>query len=370
MSGDSTYHRVTLMPERRTFSVRADESVLDAALHVGINLPHSCKGGSCGACRARLLAGTVSYPFGVPIGITAEEQAQGYALLCEARATTDLSVDVREIRVADDVEIKDLPCRIARKELLAPDVMALFLQLPAVERFSFLPGQYLDIMLPGERRRSFSIASPPHDSGLIELHVRRAQGGEFTQRVFDELKEKSLLRIEGPLGQFCYQHRPKLPALLVGGGTGFAPLKSMIRHVLENRLARELHLYWGARSTRDLYEDAAVRAWTAANANLRYTPVLSAAEAADNWNGRTGFVHEAVSADYPDMSGVEVYASGPPAMIGAIKQLGAARGLLPDRLRFDSFEYAPDALAKMRLTRARTPDADSGPRRAPGGDAD
>src|SRR5688572_32191349 len=107
------------MPEQRTFSVRADESVLDAALHVGINLPHSCKGGSCGACKAKLLSGTIEYPFGPPLGISAEEIAQGHALLCEARATSDVSVDVREIRVADNVEIRDLPCRIARKELLA-----------------------------------------------------------------------------------------------------------------------------------------------------------------------------------------------------------------------------------------------------------
>jgi CDP-4-dehydro-6-deoxyglucose reductase, E3 len=349
---DDTHHRVTLMPERRTFSVRAEESVLDAALHVGINLPHSCKGGSCGACRARVLSGTFSYPFGAPIGISAEEHAQGHALLCEARATSDLTLDVREIRVAYNVEIKDLPCRIARKELLAPDVMALFLQLPAVEPFVFLPGQYLDIMLPGERRRSFSIASPPHDSGLIELHVRRAPGGEFTQRVFDELKEKALLRIEGPLGQFCYQHRPKLPALLIGGGTGFAPLKAMIRHVLENKLERELHLYWGVRSARDLYEDATIHAWMAANRNFRYTPVLSAAEPGDNWQGRTGMVHDAVAADYPDLRKFEIYASGPPTMVEAVKQMGSAHGLPAERLHFDSFEYAPDALAKMRRANA------------------
>ena len=345
---DEKYFRVTLMPEQRTFSVRADESVLDAALHVGINLPHSCKGGSCGACRARLLSGTVAYPFGPPLGISAQEIADGNALLCEARATSDVSVDVREIRVADDVEIRDLPCRIARKELLAPDVMALFLQLPSVERFTFLPGQYLDIMLPGERRRSFSIASPPHDSGLLELHVRRAPGGEFTQRVFHDLKEKSLLRIEGPLGQFCYRHDPAMPALLVGGGTGFAPLKSMIRHVLENRLERDLHLYWGVRTRRDLYEDAAIQAWVAAHPRFRYTPVLSAAEPEDQWSGRTGLVHEAVIEDYPNLANLEIYASGPPAMIEAIKQSGAAHGLTPDRLHFDSFEYAPDALAKMR----------------------
>ena len=347
-------HHVTLLPEGRTFSVRPDESILDAALHLGINLPHSCKGGSCSACRARIVSGRIVYPFGRPAGLTADEEAQGFALLCEARPAGDVSVDVHEIRLADHVEIKDLPCRIARKQLLGPDVMALYLQLPAIETFHFLPGQYLDIMLPGERRRSFSIASPPHDSHFLELHVRRAPGGEFTQRVFTELKERSLLRIEGPLGQFCYSHDPATPALLIGGGTGFAPLKAIIRHVLEKGLQRELHLYWGARTQPDLYEDQLARAWAAQHANFHYTPVLSEVAGDDSWPGRRGLVHEAAVADFPDLSGVDVYASGPPALIEAIRREGTARGLAPERLHFDSFEYAPDALAKMRrLNQAR-----------------
>ena len=181
--------------------------------------------------------------------------------------------------------------------------MALYLQLPAIETFHFLPGQYLDIMLPGERRRSFSIASPPHDSHFLELHVRRAPGGEFTQRVFTELKEKSLLRIEGPLGQFCYSHDPATPALLIGGGTGFAPLKAIIRHVLEKGLQRELHLYWGARTQPDLYEDQLARAWAAQHANFHYTPVLSEVAGDDSWPGRRGLVHEAAVADFPDQIG-------------------------------------------------------------------
>lgn len=347
---DEPFHHVTLLPEGRTFSVRASETILDAALNVGINLPHSCKGGSCGACRARMVSGSIHYPFGRPLGLSEEEERDGYALICEAQATSNVTVDIREIRPADDIEIKDLPCRIARKELLAPDVMALYLQLPAVERFLFMPGQYLDIMLPGERRRSFSIASPPHDSGLIELHVRRAPGGEFTQRVFGELHEKSLLRIEGPLGQFCYRHNPQRPALLVGGGTGFSPLKSIIRHVLERGPARPLHLYWGVRTRNDLYQDALVRGWAAANRTFQYTPVLSAATAQDRWNGRTGLVHETVLSDHADLSGMDIYASGPPAMIESIKRAGAAHGLEPGHLFFDSFEYAPDALARIRAS--------------------
>jgi CDP-4-dehydro-6-deoxyglucose reductase len=328
--------------------VRADESILDAALHLGINLPHSCKGGSCSSCRARVASGSVTYPFGRPAGITEEEVRQGFALLCEARPASNISVQVREVKLADDVEIKDLPCRVARKELLAPDVMALYLQLPAIERFHFIPGQYLDVMLPGDRRRSFSIASPPHDSRLLELHVRRTPGGEFSQLVFTGLEEKSLLRIEGPLGQFGYRHDPATAAILVGGGTGFAPLKSILRHVFEMGLRRELHLYWGARTALDLYQHELASEWAARYPNFTYTPVLSDLPPGDPWPGRRGLVHEAVLADHPDLRGLDVYASGPPALIEAIRHRGAEHGLEPERLYFDSFEYAPDALAKMR----------------------
>jgi CDP-4-dehydro-6-deoxyglucose reductase len=347
-AADKSLYHVTLLPEGRTFSVRPDESILDAALHLGINLPHSCKGGSCSSCRARVVSGNITYPYGRPAGITLDEEQQGFALLCEARPASNVSVEIREVRLAADVEIKDLPCRIARKELLAPDVMALYLQLPAIETFHFVPGQYLDVMLPGERRRSFSIASPPHDSRPLELHVRRAPGGEFSQLVFTTLEAKSLLRIEGPLGQFGYRHDPAVPAVLVGGGTGFAPLKSILRHVFEMGLRRELHLYWGARTRADLYQHELASDWAAQYANFSYTPVLSDLAQEDPWPGRRGLVHEALFADKPDLRGVDVYASGPPALIEAIRLQGPSHGLEPARLHFDSFEYSPDVLAKMR----------------------
>lgn len=337
-------HTITLMPQPRTFEASAKEPVLNAALRAGINLPHSCKGGSCGLCKGKLLAGAVTYPFGRPVGLTAEEEAQGYTLLCEAHAQGDLTVDIREIQLASEAFIHSVPCRVARKQLLAPDVMALFLQLPVVEQFRFVPGQYLDVMLPGERRRSFSIASLPGDQWL-ELHVRRAPGGEFSQQVFEKLREQALLRIEGPLGQFVYREDPK-PMVLVGGGTGFAPLKAIIRHVLENKLPRRMHLYWGARTQQDLYEDALVNEWVRGHENLLYTPVLSEPDVL--WAGRSGFVHQAMFEDYADLSGVEVYASGPPAMVEAIKQEGPGQGLELGSLHFDSFEYAPDTLRKMR----------------------
>jgi CDP-4-dehydro-6-deoxyglucose reductase len=342
-------HSVRIEPHGRTLKVAAGEPVLQAALAAGLNLPHSCKSGHCSSCRARLVAGEIHYPHGRPPGITEEEAQDGQVLLCQARPRGDLVVEARLIANVADVEIKTLPCRIARLTPLAPDVLQVMLQLPAVERLRFHPGQYLDVLLEGGRRRSFSIACPPHDAGLLELHVRRVPGGGFTQRLFgaDEggapaLVPGSLLRIEGPMGQFGY--RPgSSPILMVGGGTGFAPLKSMLRHVLETGIRRDIHFYWGARHAADVYEEERVLGWTRSHPRLEFTAVLSEATRAEAAHQRTGWVHEAVLADHPDLGDFEVYAAGPPAMIEALRASFPRHGLPAERLYFDSFDYAPDS---------------------------
>lgn len=325
--------------------------LLEAALAAGLNLPHSCKSGHCGSCRARLLEGTVTYPVPRPLGITADEEREGYTLLCRARAASDVTVEARLTDSIGEVEIKTLPCRIARLNALAPDVLQVWLRLPSVERLNFQPGQYLDVLLEGGRRRSFSIASPPHDSELLELHVRRVEGGGFTGSLFGDraaaavLAQGSLLRIEGPVGQFTY--RPgHAPVIMIAGGTGFAPLKSMLRHVLETGIRREIHLYWGARHVHDLYEEALVLEWVTRHPQLRFTAVLSEASRVEAAHHRTGFVHDAVLADHPSLAERDVYAAGPPAMIEAIRGSFPARGLPAQRLFFDSFDYAPDSQAR------------------------
>jgi CDP-4-dehydro-6-deoxyglucose reductase len=330
--------KVRALPSNREFHVRDGEPVLTAALREHFNLPHSCKGGSCGTCRVRVISGGFQYPHGRPIGISAEEEAAGHALICQARALEDLVIEIREIRHVTDVEIRELPCRIERMQRLAPDVMGLWLRLPAVEPFSWQCGQYVDVMLPGERRRSFSLANPPHDAALLELHVRRAPGGAFSEQVFGELQVGSLLRIEGPLGQFIYRPGDR-PLLLIGGGTGYAPLKAMIREVLETEARRDLMLFWGARTAADLYEDAWLRALAAKHARFRYTPVLS--EQAAGAGHETGFVHEAVLRKVAGLAGFDIYAAGPPAMIDAIRAGLPLQGADPARIYFESFDYAP-----------------------------
>jgi CDP-4-dehydro-6-deoxyglucose reductase len=320
--------KVRLLPSGREFEARPDEAVLTAALRQHLNLPHSCKGGSCGTCRVRVLQGAVSYPHGRPLGIDAAEDADGYALICQARAAGDLVIETREIRHVTDVQIRELPARVERMARLAPDVMGLWLRLPAIEPFTWKSGQYVDVMLPGERRRSFSLANPPHDAALLELHVRRAPGGAFSEQVFGAMKPGSLLRIEGPLGQFVYRADDR-PLLAIAGGTGYAPLKAILREVLESGADREVALFWGGRSTEDLYEDAWLRGLALEHGRFRYSGVAG------------GLVHEAVLRDVPALGGYDIYAAGPPAMIDAVRAELPRHGADPSRIYFDSFDWAP-----------------------------
>jgi CDP-4-dehydro-6-deoxyglucose reductase len=346
---------VSLPKSNISFSVAPNQSLLDAALAASLNLPHSCKGGNCGSCRARLLRGEIHYPNGPPLGLSDAEVADGIVLLCQARARSDLSLETHEVTTPEQTLVKRLPARIERALPLSHDVMGLYVRLPAAETFRFEAGQYIDIMLSGGRRRSFSIASPPHCSGVLELHVRRVAGGEFSERLFDGEPQSALLTIEGPLGQFVY--RPSAaPMLLVGGGTGIAPLLSILRHVIESGIERDMTLYWGVRSERDLYAQAGLqdlaqrRSVDRSPARLRYVPALS--EPSAEWRGRRGFVHEAVLKDIVDLEKYDVYAAGPPDMISAVRNEFARRGAAPDRLFFDSFDYAPDTLDRQRMSAA------------------
>ena len=335
-------YTVRVEPHGRIIRVRADRPVLEGALAAGLNLPHSCKSGHCGSCRARLRSGEIHYPQSRPVGLTEQEAASGHILLCQARARSDLVVEARLIASVTEVDIKTLPCRIESLTPLAPDVLQVRLRLPVVESLHFQPGQYLDVLLEGGRRRSFSIASPPHDSEMLELHVRRVPGGGFTDKLFADARAGTLLRIEGPVGQFVYRSGDG-PLLMIAGGTGFAPLKSILRHVLERGIDRPVHLYWGARAPHDLYEEALIRGWTQRHPKLRFTAVLSDAEAAGAPGYRHGWVHEAVLADHPSLDGFDIYAAGPPAMIEAIRASFPAQGAREHRLYFDSFDYAPDS---------------------------
>lgn len=343
--------RVKLFRSTREFETTAEEAVLDAALRAGLKMPHRCLAGNCGACRARLLEGAVGYPDGRPLGLSDTETADGFVLLCRARARSDLVLETLEPGIAGALGIKRLPCRVERTERLAHDVMGLFLRLPPAESFDFQPGQYIDVLLSRGRRRSFSIASPPHDARPLELHVRRAPGGEFSEQVFAEEMRGAVLHLEGPSGRSVYRESSAAeapPMLLLGGGTGLAPLKSILRHVLEQGPTRRMTLYWGVRTERDLYAHTFLEETARRDTRLRYVPVLSEPSAA--WSGRRGMVHEAVLAEVDGLEQHEIYVSGPPQMIAAVRRDFTSRGVPESAMSFDSFDYAPDSPARQPRT--------------------
>ncbi len=331
---------IRIEPSGHIFTADAGEKILDAAMRQGITLPYSCRDGACGTCKAGLRSGDVDYGSYEDKAMSVAEREAGKVLLCQARALSDLVIEAHELVTPAGIVIKTLACRVAKMERAAHDVMILQLTLPQNQRLNFLAGQYIEILLKDNQRRSFSLANPPQAADFLELHVRQVPGGVFTDHVFLQMRERDLLRFRGPLGTFFLREQSARPMLFVAGGTGFAPIKGIIEHALAANIRRPMHLYWGVRAQRDLYRQALAESWTQAYAPLRYTPVLSEPAPQEPWSGRTGFVHDAVVADYPDLSQHEVYASGPPVMIEAIKRSFFARGLAPEHLFFDSFEFA------------------------------
>ncbi len=343
---------VTLVDEELQFTCQAEQSILDAALARGIVMSYGCRDGMCGSCMGRLISGQIHYPQGQPGGITDQEVAMGQALFCKAVPRSDVTIKARVIKQAEEIEVKTLPVKVQRIEPVSDDVIRLILQLPAVENFSYRAGQWVYFLLKDGRKRAFSIANAPDEKHQLELQIRHAVGGVFTDFVFDQLQPGDLLRIEGPHGTFFYQSEDR-PMLLVAGGTGFAPIKGIFEEISKQELAFPVHLFWGSRAKKDLYQDDLVRQWVD-RYGIKYSPVLSDAEPTDAWQGETGFVHEAVIRAYPDLTDYSVYMAGPPQMIEACKQTFVGAGLEPSRLHYDSFEYSSDALNGMQEAEQKT----------------
>ncbi|QKT03692.1 CDP-6-deoxy-delta-3,4-glucoseen reductase [Ectothiorhodospiraceae bacterium 2226] len=334
--------KVRIEPSGHEFRVEDDESILEAALRQGFAFPYGCRNGACGSCKGKVLEGGVDYGGELPPALSAAEAEAGQALFCQAHALGDVTIEVREIGAAKDIPIKTMPCRVAKLERLADDVMAVYLKLPMNERLQYLAGQYLDILLRDGRRRSFSIANAPHDDEFIELHIKHIEGGRFTHEVFSSMKEKQILRIEGPLGNFYLREDSNRPIILMAGGTGFGPIKAIVEHAIAEGLTRPMHLYWGARTRQGLYMDALVRRWTEEHPHIEYVPVLSAPLADDHWDGRTGYVQDKVMEDFEDLSAYELYASGPPRMVYEGRDLLMTKGADPEHYYSDAFEFAKD----------------------------
>jgi len=342
--------QITIQPSQHQFAAEADTSVLDAALAAGIVLPYSCRSGACSTCKAKVLSGSVEAGSSPAQILSADEIEAGFTLLCQAHATSDLVIESRELRLASDIQIRKIPSRVTTIQRPTADVALLTLQLPATETFRFHAGQYIEVILKDGKRRSYSMANAPHSASALELHIRHLSGGLFTDHVFGAgataMKEREILRLEGPFGSFFLREDSQLPIVMLASGTGFAPIKSIVEHMVQQNIHRPITLYWGGRRPGDLYMNELVEQWAKTIPDFSYVPVISDALPEDGWAGRTGFVHRAVMQDFPDLSGYQVYACGAPIVVDSARREFVAACKLPEDAFFaDSFTSEADLAA-------------------------
>ena len=336
-------HQVTIRNTGHQFPAQEGASILQAALDAGLVLPYGCRDGACGSCKGKLIEGRIDYGHYSEKVLTTAEREQGFALFCQARPLSDVVIEAREVRKAGDIQVRKLPARVQKLERAADDVMIVYLKLPANERLQFIPGQYIDILLKDGTRRSFSMANAPHDDEFLQLHIRHVPGGAFTDHVFKAMKERDILRFEGPFGTFFLREESEKPIVLVASGTGFAPIKAVIEAAFRRGVTRPMTLYWGARRPKDLYLNELAERWAAEHPGFKYVPVISDALPEDAWEGRTGFVHRAVMQDLPDLSAYQVYACGEPVLVDSARRDFTTQCRLPENDFYaDSFTTAAD----------------------------
>ena len=344
-SSTPTAFQITIEPSGRSFTVAPNDTLLAAGIAQGINLPYGCKDGACGSCKCKKLSGTVTHGPHQSKALSDDEEAQGFVLTCCASATSDVVLTSRQVTAEGALPIKKMPTRVTSMEKLSPDVMRLLLQMPANDAFAYHAGQYIEFMLKDGVRRSYSMANAPHLIGQgLQLHIRHMPGGKFTDHVFGAMKEKEILRIEGPFGSFYLREDSPKPMVLLASGTGFAPIKALIEQMQFKGITRPATLYWGGRRPHDLYLDDWVKAQLQEMPHLRYVPVVSDALPEDNWHGRTGFVHQAVLQDLPDLSSHQVYACGAPIVVESAQRDFVKAGLPVDEFYADSFTSEADKI--------------------------
>lgn len=338
--------QVTVQPSGRQFNCEDDETVLAAAIRNGVGLPYGCKNGACGSCKGKIVSGSVTHRKHQEKALSAAEEESGGSLFCCAMPHGDLVIEAREVLGAGEFPIKKLPSRVAKVERVTDDVTIVSLQLPANERLQYFAGQYIEFLLKDGKRRSYSMANAPHLDEKITLHIRHMPGGLFTDHVFNTMKERDILRFEGPLGSFFLREESAKPIILLASGTGFAPIKAIIEHAAYEKTERPMVLYWGGRRPKDLYMHALCEEWARTLPHFKYVPVISEPLPEDGWSGRTGFVHRAVMDDFPDLSQHQVYACGVPVMVDSARRDFVTLCKLPeDEFFADSFTSEAD-LAK------------------------
>jgi NAD(P)H-flavin reductase len=332
-------HFMLARPDNRILALRAGETLLDAGLREGLAMPYECRNGGCGQCKATLVSGAVDFGAYQRDALPDAERAAGKLLPCTATALGDVELEYVPTAAPGGIQVRTWDATVQSLDTLAPDVMRVVLKVDG--KIDFYAGQYINVLLEDGAKRSFSFATAPHVNDAIELHIRRIPGGRFTGHVFESMRPGDRLRFEGPLGAFFLREDSDKPMIFVAGATGFAPVKSMLEYAFQRGMRREMRLYWGVRSVKDLYLGALPRQWASEHAHFKFVPVLSDPDPQDRWEGRTGLVHQAILEDFPDLAGYQVYACGSVAMVQAAHPAFRAHGLAQDDCFSDAFRLSP-----------------------------
>lgn len=348
-------YTITVEPLGVEVSCREDQSILEACLRQGVNLPHACTHGTCGTCKVEVINGDVDHGEASAFALLQSERDEGKTLICTARPQTDVTIEA-EVDEEEGVvfhPVHDFAATVTLVEDCARDIRRLRLRLDGDLQFN--PGQYVQVQIPGHPvTRSWSVASPPGITNEIELNIRRTAGGLATDGwVFAGMTEGDQVALSGPYGRFFLREQRIEPAILIGGGTGLAPLKSMVRHVLETNAPQRMYLYHGARTIADLYDvDYFTDLEDRSAGQLSYRPVLSE----ESVEGiRHGNVTDAVDADFDTCRGHVAYLCGPPPMVEAALKMLMSKRLFPrDIYREDFFDSSDKATGAVRSPLLRT----------------
>jgi CDP-4-dehydro-6-deoxyglucose reductase len=321
--------RVIIEPSCISFPVNSGQSILEAALSVNINLDYSCSNGECGECVAQLVSGKVkSAPYSDNIRLTEEQ-----LLTCSSYLESDVVLKADYYKELEGIDRKTIPAKVDSYQIVGGDIAIITLRLPPMTKFVFLPGQFVDLMWRGTKR-SYSIAIHALQENKIELHVKKVEGGLFSDLIFNELVINQLFRFYGPLGTFFVRESNK-PAIFLCTGAGFAPVKAMVEQIIESNAQREVYIYWGVRYRSDLYSFLP-KEWAQQYSNISYTSVLSREQDIHD-NEIAGYCQNAVVQEFDDLSGFEVYACGSENMIHEAKDLFIKQGCFPYDFYSDAF---------------------------------
>lgn len=323
---------VKLVPGGQEFFVEGADTVLDAALHAGLGMAYGCSAGNCGECKARVIAGNVKQVRHHDYRLSEAEKARGYALMCSCTALTDLVLEAKVARFADDIPLQSITAHVRRMDSLSADVMLLELLTPRTNRLRFLAGQGAQVELGGAMA-TWPIASCPCEERRLQFHVRRMPGNVLSDYVFGRLRVGETVALTGPVGDFVLREDSARPLVFIAWGwQGFAPVKSVIEHAFAQEAAESIELYWIGAHAADHYHPRLCRSWAEAMDHFRYTPLVAGA-------GLHGEVTQTVRAA---LGGVlrglqplverDVYVAGDPAQVEASRAFILEQGLPPAQL--------------------------------------